>query len=92
MTLNIDLGILHVQAVANERAGIFFAARKETSWATTYLTRAFLLYKEWGGHAKACQMVSRYADLIQTNPEGHRSSISLRARERMYGLEPSHQS
>ena len=36
----------------------FFAARKETSWATTNLTRAFLLYTEWGRHAKASQMVS----------------------------------
>lgn len=78
------LGVLHIQAIANERAGLFFLSRKDESeraWAPVYLTRSWSLYEEWGSLAKSQQMIDVHGDLIHSS--NFWRSSSLRARERV---------
>ena len=49
-------GFLHDAALANERAGIWFQTLGDNFWASSYLSRAYELYREWGAEAKADQL------------------------------------
>jgi len=75
------LGILHIQALANERAGLFFLRKGEVTWASTYLTQAHVLYREWGAVAKSKVMEGEHGDLIDISQEG--KGTSFRGRERL---------
>jgi PAS domain S-box-containing protein len=46
-------GFVHVEAIANERAGCFYAARGFETVATAYLRNARSCYRRWGADAKA---------------------------------------
>jgi hypothetical protein len=58
------LGILSTQALANERAGVYFLEGGDQDWASTYFGRASLLYWEWGAKAKVAQMDVDYRELL----------------------------
>eukprot|EP00978_Attheya_sp_CCMP212_P048515 scaffold532450_cov102-Attheya_sp.AAC.1 len=49
-------GFMQDCALANERAGMFFARTGDSFWAREYLTRAQELYKEYGALVKADSM------------------------------------
>lgn len=46
-------GLLRDVAIANERAGIWFDSLNDGYWAESYLSKAHMLYYEWGATAKA---------------------------------------
>jgi predicted ATPase len=75
------LGILHIQALANERAGLFFLRKGEMTWASTYLTQAHVLYREWGAVAKSSALEEEHGDLIDNSQVGQ--GTSHRGRERL---------
>eukprot|EP00977_Amphora_coffeiformis_P007798 scaffold1697_cov180-Amphora_coffeaeformis.AAC.34 len=77
------LGILHIQAISNERAGLFCLRQNEISWASTYLTRAWVLYEEWGASAKSTQLQETHTHLICTDISSlSQTNMFLRSRER----------
>jgi predicted ATPase len=84
------LGILHYQALANERAGVYFL-RVDREWARVYLTRARELYLEWGAVAKVEEMDVTYAGALSGSSSGMTNSSgwkggNLKGRERLVGL------
>lgn len=58
------LGVLHNQALANERAAIHCLRINDTDYAMTYLARAADLYERWGATAKVEQMKHYYAGML----------------------------
>jgi predicted ATPase len=77
-------GLSVVSAIGNERAGEFMASRGDAFWAETFLSRACLLYDEWGATTKTKQLKESYVFLAES---GHIStstcqsvSVSLRKR------------
>lgn len=76
------LGILHLQALANERAGLFFLQRDDF-WAKIYLTQAYEKYEEWGASAKSEDMKARYTDLIEARDSSTWTGTALRSRTRL---------
>ena len=78
------LGILHIQAIANERAGLYCLLRDQTDWASTYLTRARCLYEEWGASAKVEQLQSTHGCLVLTDGSTlNTEHMVVRTRERL---------
>lgn len=57
-------GFLNNQALANERAGIYFLSKNDWTWAPTYLRRSVELYIEWGAAAKVKQLFANYGPLF----------------------------
>jgi predicted ATPase len=76
------LGFKHNQALANERAGVYFLEQKDEEWASTYLTRAWEIYGRWGARGKVRQMELKYGDLV-TPPASGRVSVALKGRPRL---------
>jgi hypothetical protein len=74
-------GLLHLAAMANERAGRYFLEKHDQSLATFYLSRAFDLYDDWGASGKVDQMKEDYGTLLSKSNGMHKST-SLKARER----------
>lgn len=64
------LGFLQMQALANERAGIFFLDHPESEHAEIYISRALDLYSQWGAIAKVKQMKRRYSHVIDQSSLG----------------------
>ena len=62
--LAADGGWLHDQAMANERAGLAYAALGNTTIARAYLAEARHLYDRWGAAAKVDQMTRRHPLLL----------------------------
>ena len=58
-------GFPHHAALASERAGIFFFRSAEEKLASKYLTRASLLYEEWGAITKVDQIESHYGKFLK---------------------------
>ena len=77
------LGILHIQAIANERAGLFLLGKSETTLASDYLSQAWSLYNEWGALAKCRRMELRHAEIINKEDSSQEKGISHRGRERL---------
>ena len=76
-------GVLSMQALANERAGVFFIG-VDQMWASTYLTRAHELHYQWGASGKSRHMQGEYGSLLQPSKRTDSNSTSgLRARERI---------
>jgi PAS domain S-box-containing protein len=63
-------GFVHVEALANELAGLCYAARGYEKIATTYLREARNCYLRWGADAKVRQLEQLYA---QIRPEAAKS-------------------
>jgi len=53
-------GFVHLEALANERAGCFYASRGMDRIATTYLREARYCYRRWGADAKVRQLEELY--------------------------------
>ena len=56
-------GFLHIEAMANERAGqycLLHEDRRDQFWASNYICRAHDLYCEWGASTKVDLMQSQY--------------------------------
>jgi hypothetical protein len=82
------LGLLHDQALGNERAGIFFLRKgdpTDTVWSSTYLSRAWMLYGEWGAKAKADQLETKFGILIDKSILSENSSVGtgIKAKSRL---------
>src|SRR2546425_921057 len=56
-------GFVHNEALANERAGCFYAARGFARIATTYLRDARYCYRRWGADAKVRQLEQLYPQI-----------------------------
>jgi PAS domain S-box-containing protein len=56
-------GFVHVEAIANERAGCFYAARGFETIATAYLRDARSCYRRWGADAKVRQLEQLYPQI-----------------------------
>ena len=56
-------GFVHNEAIANERAGCFYAARGFEKIATTYLRDARNCYLRWGAEGKVRQLEQLYPHL-----------------------------
>jgi hypothetical protein len=54
-------GLIHLEAIACERAGDFTAARGDIYWAKIYYEQSIDRYKEWGASAKAILLTSQAA-------------------------------
>ena len=61
-------GFVHNEAVANELAGCFYAARSFEKIATTYLRDARHCYLRWGADGKARQLEQLYPQLRVDKP------------------------
>jgi hypothetical protein len=79
--LSEKFGVLHNQALANERAGMYFLEQKDTVWAGIYLTRAFELYTLWSARAKALHLEAKFRGLIdKTNADVSTKMFKARTR------------
>ncbi|HVQ12292.1 MAG TPA: ATP-binding protein, partial [Vicinamibacterales bacterium] len=58
-----DQGFVHNEAIANERAGCFYAARGFEKIAVTYLRDARYCYRRWGADAKVRQLGQIYPQI-----------------------------
>ena len=56
-------GFVHNEALANELAGLFYAARSYEKIATTYLQEAHDCYLRWGADAKVQQLEQLYPQI-----------------------------
>jgi PAS domain S-box-containing protein len=56
-------GFVHNEAIANERAGCFYAARGFERIAATYLRDARYCYRRWGADAKVRQLEQLYPQI-----------------------------
>jgi PAS domain S-box-containing protein len=56
-------GFVHIEALANELAGLSYAARGYERIATTYLREARYCYVRWGADAKVWQLDQRYPQI-----------------------------
>ena len=61
-------GFVHNEAIANERAGCFYAARGFEKIATTYLRDARDCYLRWGADGKVRQLEQLYPHLRTDKP------------------------
>jgi hypothetical protein len=82
ITMAGKLGFLHNQALGNERAGVYFLEQGDNAWASTYLSRARHLFREWGALAKVDQMDLKYRYLFESESE-LRPSCFLQAHARL---------
>jgi len=60
-------GFPHHAALASERAGIYFLRSADEKLASKYLTRASMLYVEWGAVAKVAQLEYGYAEYLNAD-------------------------
>lgn len=82
ITMAGKLGFLHNQALGNERAGVYFLEQGDNVWASTYLSRARKLFREWGALAKLDQMDLKYRYLFESE-SASRPSCFLKAQPRL---------
>jgi len=66
---------IHEEALANERAGLFYVQKSNTEKATYFLSQAYKAYLKWGANAKAEHLMMLFADLIETGEECDESSV-----------------
>jgi predicted ATPase len=91
IALSARCGLVLIQAIANERAGEFFYTLEDMFWAETYLSRAFILYKEWGAIAKTSQMRRNYQflDTSEFASSLISSSVTLRSKFTYKEIKPN---
>jgi hypothetical protein len=58
-------GLLVMEALANERAGKYFASRSDMDHASEYLREAIRLYTVWGSHSKASHLQTESITLLE---------------------------
>lgn len=59
---------IHHEALANERAGLYFLSIEEKDIASTYLSQAYRLYEKWGAQAKLHLLKAEYPDYLNADP------------------------
>jgi hypothetical protein len=89
-------GFFHYSALANEHIGRFMLHHGDDFWAKHYLSRATVLYRDWGATVKVEQLLSEH-QFIRLEDEGDSlpimsRSISVRARPRYDSMYDSVQS
>jgi predicted ATPase len=62
-------GFLHHEALANERAGLYFLSIQEELIASRYLSQACRLYSDWGAQAKVRYLRSKYETILNGRSE-----------------------
>ncbi len=67
----LDNGFLQVAALANERAGDFYAALGKAAIARSYRMEAYQLYLSWGAEAKTKSLRDRYLYLWLRPEDGN---------------------
>jgi predicted ATPase/signal transduction histidine kinase len=68
ITSAIRNGFTNIEAIANERAGIFYLSLGREKIAQLYLQEAYVSYLRWGATAKAKDLEQNHALLISTHP------------------------
>ena len=76
-------GFVHNEAIANERAGCFYAARGFEKIATTYLRDARDCYLRWGAEGKVRQLEQLYPHLRADKPISEPSTTIQTSVERL---------
>ena len=76
------LGLVHYSAVLYENAGLFFMQESKTGWAEYHLAEATKLYREWGAHGKAMQMLDKYECLHSSPLYQNHSGGNIHGRSR----------
>ena len=76
-------GFVHIEAIANERAGCFYAARGFEKIATTYLRDARSCYLRWGAEGKVRQLEQLYPHLRADKPISEPSTTIQTSVERL---------
>ena len=81
-------GFLHHQALANERAALFFVAQEDYNWATAYFQKSRALYMEYGAKAKASHLDELCEKLdLDLGADSSTRGSSLFARSRLGKLD-----
>jgi hypothetical protein len=78
-------GFFHYSALANEHVGCFMLRHDDQFWGEHYLSRAVVLYRDWGATVKVQQMLMEHQFIRleeEVDPISTRSRISVRARPR----------
>lgn len=55
-----EAGMIHLEAMANERYAMFLYEDKIEALANEYMTSSFWLYQDWGAQAKVIQLTQQY--------------------------------
>jgi hypothetical protein len=72
-------GMIHLEAIACERAGDYMKSRADTFWSQSYYGRSQIRYMEWGATAKAEQM----------NSDHHLQNFQFKSRDKVGSAEAS---
>ena len=60
ISLSIEHGFINDEALAHERAGLFFKEVNSEEKATQYLLKAYNCYKQWGAKAKMDHLIKTH--------------------------------
>jgi len=63
--------LIHFEAMACERCGLFLEGKKHIDAANEYITTAFWLYSDWGATSKKSSMVQKYSFLKGSSRGSH---------------------
>jgi len=64
ISLAMESGFLHEEAISNERLAAYLLANNQPDIAKVYLTRAFHLYQQWGAESKLGQLHYKHPLLL----------------------------
>jgi len=64
ISLAMESGFLHEEAISNERLAEYLLANNQPDIAKVYLTRAFHLYQQWGAESKLGQLQHKHSLLL----------------------------
>ena len=59
--------MINLEAIAKERFAMLLMKENEVALANDYLTSSYWLYRDWGAHAKALQLLQTYDFLKVSN-------------------------
>lgn len=62
-------GYIQIEAIASERAGLFWIAMNKTDFAKIYIKRAYDLFGKWGAESKTELMKKQYPEILNEHPE-----------------------
>ena len=60
----VEEKLSHLEALANERAGIHFVTGGMDGWSSQYFTQAYKAYQKWGAYAKVADLETQYGHLL----------------------------
>ncbi|WP_250658691.1 diguanylate cyclase [Alkalimarinus coralli] len=71
ISLAVESGFLHEEAISNERLAEYLLANNQPDIAKVYLTRAYHLYQQWGAESKLGQLRYRHPLLLGEFYQNH---------------------